>query len=119
MLNDNQEGGRGKRGDPDRLETAIGRWMETVRRDAGYAQGAFADKFDLDPANVSKWERGLSLPSNPMQIVAVYARATGRDLESAWTSIVIDWIAHQPQQLVQKIAAEAKEAEQRRRRQRR
>lgn len=111
--------GRGKHGDPRTLEAAIGRYLRRTRVEAGYeTQGAFAKEVNLDTGNVSKWERGLSMPSNPMQTVALYARTAGHNLEEAWLSIIRDWIAHQPTERVRELSRAARQTEKPQRRQR-
>lgn len=61
-----------------RIATTIGQNIRAARGSAKLTQRALAEKVDVDPMLVSKWERGWHKPSDEnLTLVALY---TGRDL---------------------------------------
>ena len=43
-------------------KTKVGKRIIALRKECGYSQGEFADKLNVTPQAVSKWETGLALP---------------------------------------------------------
>ncbi len=46
----------------EHLRAIWGARIRAARQAAGYTQQSFARALDIDQANVSRWERGLSVP---------------------------------------------------------
>lgn len=63
-------------------KTAIGLRIKQIRYNKGYTLEAFGKLFNVSKSNVSKWEKGLSLPNNErMSTIAKIADITVNELK--------------------------------------
>ena len=49
--------------DPSSSGTSLGEQLRAVRRRVGYCQDRFARLLGIDPGTLSRWERGLRVPT--------------------------------------------------------